>query len=124
MSTADADIETLRGILQPYAHEIAEARVATNGIVFVVHQPGPLARQAVAKLNGPAGDPVFARTCREAQHFCAKMDRATVDWLGVPPVEGQIKILLIAGDGTALLTLNFVNGEVLVNVESQTAGLN
>ena len=106
------DIERLRSIILPVAEEVAKARLAFDGIVVVVHMPLPLARQAMKKLGknvNPRGTTVFGLSCQGAVAVFSN-DPVTKRWCGAAPVEDQIKVFLIAGDGTALLTLNFTPG--------------
>lgn len=112
----DTSLDRLRSILMPVAVEIASAREATNGIVLVVHRPGKTARAAIGKIGAPVrrtGTTVSGLSCSDATAAFGH-DLVTKRWTEAAPLEGQIKVFLVAGDGSALLTLNFEDGEVRV----------
>jgi hypothetical protein len=112
----DASLDRVQSILMPVALEIATAREATNGIVFVVHRPGKTARAAMVKIGTPLRHKrttVFGLSCSDAT-VAFGHDLVTKRWIAIAPLDGQIKVFLIAGDGSALLTLNFEDGEVHV----------
>lgn len=67
MNSRDMDI--LKSILVPVSREIAETRVASGGIVFVVHKPGPTSKKPMKKLGvkvRPKGTVVFGLACSDA----------------------------------------------------------
>lgn len=94
----------LQGIIRPLAWEIAEARVATEGIALVVHKPGKVAKQALKQQGLPATEGVWGLTCGQAVAALGT-DLQTREWLADPPKEGQTKIYLVVDDGTLLVTL-------------------
>ena len=115
----------LQRILAPVAMQIALAREATEGIVFVVHRPGKLARAAMATLGAKVnrkGTTIFGVKCGDLSEIFAH-DLVTRRWTEAPPVDGQIKVFLFSGDGTALLTLNFEGGGIRVVKEPDVYGL-
>lgn len=110
------DMKRLAKILKPVAEEIALCAVASEGIVFVVHRPGPLAHRAMAKLGVrlvPGKTTVFALSCADAA--ARGHDPVTRRWLSTPPKDDEIKVFLIAGEGTALLTLRFTDDGIQVS---------
>lgn len=125
-----SSIEKLKSIIQPHAEDIAICHMATrnmhgSAIVFVVHKPGSIAMEALRVLGcaDPLPPPVFAMPCKQASQAFAMLP-ATSAWLKSPAKKEQIKIFLIAGNGTALLTLNISDEGLRVDVESQTGDLN
>lgn len=112
-------LELLKSILAPVAHEVAAARETTNGIVVVVHNPGSVAKRAMKKVGAKVrarGTSVFGLVCSDAVAALGH-DLVTRRWCGAAPNDGQIKVFLIAGDGTALLTLNFTDEGIKVEKE-------
>ena len=117
-----ATAEDFRQLLQPVRQAILEAREKTGGIVFVVHNPFP-EHCAMWRDFGidvkPHGTAVFGMTCADAIAAFEQSDIATRRWLAQPPDRDSIKVFLIAGDGTVLLTLRFDKGTVWVSWEPE-----
>lgn len=111
--TTDDTGAILKSMLAPLAEKIARAREDAD-VVFVVHKPGGLARRALHKW-GVKYEPVFGMSAFDAAR-AADWDVLTRKWLGEPPhSDDQIKLFLISGDGTALLTLTVRDGGVVVD---------
>lgn len=111
--------EAIRSIIQSVADDIAKVRVVTNGIVFVVHTPGRVTRQAMKKLGvrlKKNGTTVFGTSCHDAARAVGH-DSVTRRWCEGAPSEQEIKVFLISGDGSALLTLTFDDHGVKVKKE-------
>lgn len=109
-------MERLKSILAPMAEQISRVRCETNGIVFVVHKPGKVARRAMDHLGiylRPQRNNVFGLACPDAARAVGH-DLVTRGWCEAPPVEDQVKVFLVAGNGTALLTLNFTDDGIEV----------
>ena len=120
---SEESAEFLKGILLPVAEEIAEVREALDGIVFVVHNPGKVALQAMTKLGVealPNKTMVFGLTCPDATTAFGH-DPITRRWCNEEPGEDQIKVFLMAGDGTALLTLEETPDGTIIHKESDLA---
>jgi hypothetical protein len=110
----------LKAIFVPVADKIAKAREATDGIVVVIHNPGALAKKAMkklgVKLQRHAATTVVGLRCSDAVAALGH-DPVTSRWCAAAPKDDQVKIFLVAGDGTALLTLNFTGKGVRVEQE-------
>lgn len=94
-------------------------RELTNGIVVVVHNPGSLAKRAMKTLGAKVRSrrtTVFGYSPKDAV-VALGHDPVTRLWCAQPPAENQVKVFLIAGDGTALLTLNFSEEGIKVEKE-------
>lgn len=112
--------DVLKGILAPVAEQIAAAHLQCNGIVVVVHKPGKVARQAMEKIGLPCssgGTTVAGVSCVDAVAAFGH-DTITRRWVAVAPKEDEIKVFLVSGNGTALLTLQFRDGQVFVTKQS------
>ena len=112
-------MEFFKGILQPVAEQIAELRVQTNGIVFVIHDPGPLVHNALKAVGMKAPSnrtTVIASPCSEAARVWGH-DPITRKWCEKEPADGEIKVFLLSGNGTKLLTLIFEDGNVILKSE-------
>jgi hypothetical protein len=99
--------EFIKGILGPVSEQIAECRDDTNGIVFVLHRPGKLAKAMMKKLGVKligAKTTVFGLTCDHATKAFGH-DLVTKRWCQTEPNDDQIKVFLSVRDGTALLTV-------------------
>lgn len=118
-----SSVERLAAILCPVSETIARARQSSDGIVFVIHNASKPHRGLWRRLLGRTYESgptmVVAVSCERAVEMNAKGDIETRRWLSIPPQEGEIKIFLCAGDGTALLTLHFDDGVVGVVVEAE-----
>lgn len=117
-ATAAASGDVLKSILVPVADDIEAVRVASNGIVVVVHKPGPVTKQAFAKLEVKLEPKtsVFGLPCEHAVAAFGH-DLVTKRWMSNPPADEEIKIFLCSGEGSALLTMSFENGQVHVKKE-------
>lgn len=119
-SAPESSSSHLQSILAPVAHQVAEVRAITNGIVVVVHNPGSLVKRAMKKLGAKVrsrGTFVFGYECPTAAAALGH-DPVTRRWCAEAPEENQIKVFLVAGDGTALLTLNF-SEQGIITVEKK-----
>lgn len=125
MSPTQSSFEPVRRVLVSVGVEIAVARETTNGIVFVVHRPGKTARAAMATLGArvrPNATTVFGVKCGDLSEIFAH-DFVTRRWTEVPPLDGQIKVFLFSGEGTAQLTLHFEDGGIRVVKEPDVYGV-
>jgi hypothetical protein len=107
-------LTVLQSILNPLAEKIEEVSRQAD-VVFVVHRPTAETRVALKK-RGLDGASVYGMSAYDAARF-AEWDALTRKWLAALPEEDQVKIFLISGDGTALLTLTLRGGMVMVNKE-------
>lgn len=118
--TRQATAADFSHILQPVRQAIVDARDETGGIVFVVHHP-PKEHCAMWHFFGidakPDGTAVFGMTCADALDVFERGDLATRRWLAQAPAWDSIKVFLVAGEGTALLTLRFDETTVWVSWE-------
>jgi hypothetical protein len=116
-----ATAEDFRKILQPVRQAIVDARDETGGIVFVVQNP-PASHVEMWRSLGieakPGGTAVVGMTCAEALEVFERGDLATRRWLAEAPAWDSIKVFLVTGEGTALLTLRFGETTVWVSWES------
>ena len=118
MAEQKSTIEHLKAILVPVATQIAVA--AEIGIVLVAHNPDKTARQALRRigLNVQRGKTTVYAMSIEAATKDLGHDYVTRKFLSTPPGEDEIKIFLVGGSGTALLTLQFKDDIVHVKKES------
>jgi hypothetical protein len=112
----------LHDILCSVAGEIATCRAECNGIVFVVREPRPQHLKALRRVNAPLreGTSVFACTCSEAADLWAD-DTVTRRWCSEPPQVLEVKVFLIIGDRTGLLTINQESGSASMTDGSSLA---
>jgi hypothetical protein len=61
-------------------------------------------------------DTVFGLSCQNVAATWGN-DLSTRRWCAAPPKEDEIKVFLIAGNGTALLTLSWEEGRVMIDKE-------
>ena len=114
--------DRLKQMIVPHAERLAE--LSNVGIAFLVYNPGESARAALVATGCPAVAGVFALSCVDAAEKFGNAGATTKAWCLKLPGERQIKVFLIAGEGTALLTLNFIEGDgVRIDVEPQAGDL-
>jgi 1-aminocyclopropane-1-carboxylate deaminase/D-cysteine desulfhydrase-like pyridoxal-dependent ACC family enzyme len=109
----------LKGVFGIVANEVAKAREATDGIVVVIHNPDSAAKMAMMKLGVEVrshSTTIVGYSCQEAVAALGH-DVMTRRWCAAAPRDNQVKVFLVAGDATALLTLNFTGKGVRVEQE-------
>jgi hypothetical protein len=109
----------IKGITQEHVLQIIRASVTVeHGIVLVLHDPGSAAKKALACL-AIGNATTFALTCAEAARAFGADSPVAHRWLGESPVVGMTKVLVVVGDETARLTLDFRRevGTVDISVE-------
>lgn len=112
MSTPD--IQNLKKILTPVIEGLAaEAPTALGEVILVVHKPRGVAVEALRKLGLI---PETEDTCAYAGAHLVDgfTDGPTRRWLAAPPEPHTVKIFLIAGEGTALLTLDLTDPDKVI----------
>jgi hypothetical protein len=116
----DESAKALSKILESSIGQVVELRNESDeAIVFVVHRPSELAQTAMKALGVPVSDKkdtVFGLSCQDAARAWGN-DLITRRWCSAPPKEDEIKVFLIAGNGTALLTLSWEDGKVMIDKE-------
>ena len=118
LAPPEQQMEILKSIIQPVWEQIVAGRLMLNGIVLVVHNPPKYIRNVLksVKIKAPARmTSVTAMTCEH----CTKVfghDPVTRKWCATPPQDGEIKIFLNSGRGTALLTFHIDEEGNIVNM--------
>lgn len=118
MTEPKTSMQHLENIIDPVFDQVAVASL--KGIAFVVHNPDIVARKAIRNTGQyvkRGATTVYGLTCERAAKVWGT-DFVTRKFLSTPPGEDQIKIFLVAGGGSALLTLHFVDGQVFITKES------
>lgn len=119
-------IHYLKGILQPFSQQIAEARGGEDpGDIVVMFWKidralyDAMIRLGTPMLGGPDGVTIFGMRPSSAVDLGGTMfDAATRKWLSTGPNECDVKILLFAEEGSSLVTLHFP-GDGTVQVECE-----
>lgn len=117
--TPKESMQHLGKILNPVIMQV-EAAALSAGIALVVHDPDKVARKAMRILNLKVkrGATTVHAMSPDMGVVSFGHDYVTRKWLETPAPEDALKVFLISGGGSALLTLTFKDGQVIVKKES------
>lgn len=116
------EVKRVREILLPHIDAIVGLSEAGDSIVFVVHRPSQQAANAMRRLGAKLrkGTTAFSRTCADLVPIFAR-DEVTRNFISQPSAPDRLRIFLVVGGGTELLTIfGDGSGNIYVEAESNT----
>ena len=119
LAPPEQQMEILKSIIQPVCEQIVAGRMMLNGIVLVVHNPPIFTRNALKKVKIKVPARKTSVTALSCDH-CAEIfgnDPISRKWYITPPQEDEIKVLLFAGRGSALLTFQVDEEENIIKID-------
>lgn len=111
-------MQWIEKIVRPVAKEIVEAWAQDTGrIVLVIYNPNDTTIQAFEKMGLRLTGGTTVAAMQQSDAATVWQDAVTKRWLAKPTTDEAIKVLLVSGGGTALLTFRFADDTVHVFAE-------